>query len=363
MPFTPFHIGAALIVKPGLKRNFSVITFGMAQVAMDIEPGVGMLTGADVLHGTTHTIVGALIIACLVMLVAPSVCNFLRHRWNREVIHYKQSWLVESEALSNSAVISGAFFGTLSHVALDSLIHHDMHPLMPFSKANPLLGLITHDGVYQLCAIAGVLGVVVWLAMKWAGRSQQVGDISAVPAPLVIDVQQGFWALWVQELRTTWLWVFFLSVVPSFLYGTGFFSTAVLAVAVLVVAPYLAIRQLIGKGSGIKGLRRWVVLVVVPALTLVYVFHVDKQTPDNSKAITAAIESFRVETGRYPDTLESLTPKHLANIPDVKFSLIQPQITYRVTDGRPYLAIPSARGDGFAKYEYDFVSKTWKHNS
>jgi len=165
-------MGAAIIVKPGFNRNFSIITFGMAQVAMDIEPGIGMLTGADVLHGPTHTIVGALVIACLVMLIAPNVCNFLQNRWNKEAIHYKQPWLVQSGALPKSAVVSGAFFGTLSHVALDSLMHHDMHPLLPFSKANPLLGLIAHDEVYQLCAIAGVLGAVIWLVMKWVGRSR-----------------------------------------------------------------------------------------------------------------------------------------------------------------------------------------------
>ena len=39
-------MGAALIAKPGLNRHFSVITFGLAQVAMDIEPGVGMLTAS-----------------------------------------------------------------------------------------------------------------------------------------------------------------------------------------------------------------------------------------------------------------------------------------------------------------------------
>ena len=354
-------MGAALIIKPGLNRNFSVITFGIAQIAMDIEPGIGMLTGADVLHGPTHTILGALVIAYLVMLIAPSVCNYLQNRWNKEVIHYKQPWLVQSAALPKSAVISGAFFGTLSHVALDSLMHHDMHPLMPFSKANPLLGLVSHDAVYQLCVIAGVLGAVVWLAVKWVGRSQQVGVISASPKPLVIDIQQGFWVLWVQELRITWLWVFFLSVVPSFLYGTGFFSAAVLVVTVLLAAPFLAIRQLMGKGSGAISLRRLAVMVVVPALTLVYVFHVDTQIPDNSKPITAAIESFRVENGHYPDTLEALVPKRIAKITDVRFSLIQPQITYRVTDGKPYLAIPSAKGDAFAKYEYDFESKSWKH--
>lgn len=170
MPFTPFHMGAALIVKPGLNRTFSVITFGLAQVAMDIEPGIGMLTGADVLHGPTHTILGALVIAYLVMLIAPSVCNYLLRRWNKEVTHHKLAWLVQPETPSKTAVAVGAFFGTLSHVALDSLMHHDIRPLSPFSDANPLTGFVSHDGVYQLCAIAGAIGSVVWLATLWFDR-------------------------------------------------------------------------------------------------------------------------------------------------------------------------------------------------
>ena len=51
MPFTPFHMGAGLALKAMAGRHFSVLTFGMAQVAMDIEPLVGMLRGAAVLHG------------------------------------------------------------------------------------------------------------------------------------------------------------------------------------------------------------------------------------------------------------------------------------------------------------------------
>ncbi len=172
MPFTPFHMGAALIVKPALNRHFSVITFGIAQVAMDIEPGVGMLTGAEVLHGPSHTIVGALISALLVMLFAPCICNFLLRRWNREVEHYKLHWLEEALPVSKMAVIAGALIGTFSHVLLDSFMHHDIKPLSPFSEANPLMGLMTHDGVYQFCTIAGVLGAVAWLGIKWKNRDQ-----------------------------------------------------------------------------------------------------------------------------------------------------------------------------------------------
>jgi membrane-bound metal-dependent hydrolase YbcI (DUF457 family) len=170
LPFTPFHMGAALIVKPALHRRFSIITFSIAQVAMDIEPGFRMWANADVLHGPTHSILGALIMAFIVMLIAPSICNYLLTKWNKEVIYYKQPWLVHSEPVSKSAVAIGAFFGTLSHVVLDSLMHHDIHPLSPFSKANPLMDLITSDGVYQGCMIMGVLGIVGWLTTQGAGR-------------------------------------------------------------------------------------------------------------------------------------------------------------------------------------------------
>lgn len=139
-------MGAAFIAKPGLNRNFSVITFGLAQVAMDIEPGVGMLTGSDVLHGPTHTIFGALAIAYLVTLIAPSVCNFLLKKWNKEVTHYRLYWLAQPQATGKTAITVGAFFGTLSHVLLDGLMHHDIHPLLPFSKTNSLMGLVSHDG-------------------------------------------------------------------------------------------------------------------------------------------------------------------------------------------------------------------------
>ncbi|MEA1606019.1 DUF4184 family protein [Pseudomonas spirodelae] len=170
MPFTPFHLGAALVVKPGLSKHFSLITFGIAQIAMDIEPGIGMLTGAEVLHGPSHTFVASLAIALLVMLVAPGICNFLVRHWNKEVTHYRMPWLVEAFPVSRAAVIAGAFFGTFSHVFLDSLMHYDIRPFSPFSDANPLFGLITHDGVYQFCAIAGLLGGITWLAMKSINR-------------------------------------------------------------------------------------------------------------------------------------------------------------------------------------------------
>ncbi|MGR9013877.1 MAG: DUF4184 family protein [Gammaproteobacteria bacterium] len=80
MPFTPFHMGAALIVKPAAQRHFSVIAFGVAQIAMDIEPLIGMLKNSENLHGHTHTFIGALVIGLLVALVTAYICRPILRR-------------------------------------------------------------------------------------------------------------------------------------------------------------------------------------------------------------------------------------------------------------------------------------------
>ncbi|MCB1770876.1 MAG: hypothetical protein KDJ31_14465 [Candidatus Competibacteraceae bacterium] len=42
MPFTPLHRGPGLAIKALAGRRFSLLTFGIAQVAMDIEPLIGL---------------------------------------------------------------------------------------------------------------------------------------------------------------------------------------------------------------------------------------------------------------------------------------------------------------------------------
>lgn len=171
MPFTPFHMGAALISKPLCNSHLSLITFGTAQIIMDLEPGIGMLTGAEVLHGSTHTILGAIGIAIFVAIISPPICSAFLRKLNKELKHYQLHWLIQSEQLRKRDVIFSAFFGTLSHVALDSLLHADIRPLAPFSQVNPLFGLVSHDGVYQLCTMAGVVGFFVWMFLIWSRKN------------------------------------------------------------------------------------------------------------------------------------------------------------------------------------------------
>lgn len=176
MPFTPFHMGAAMLVKPGAGSRFSVIAFALAQVIIDIEPGIEMARGSDVLHGPSHTIFGAILIAAAVAAISPWLASRIVRRWNQEVRHHKLDWLTESEQVGRTAVIAGAFFGTLSHLVLDSMMHHDIHPLAPFSNANPLIGLVSHDGVYQMCVVIGVIGTAAWFVLKWLRRDEAVAQ-------------------------------------------------------------------------------------------------------------------------------------------------------------------------------------------
>lgn len=174
VPFTPFHMGPALALKAVSGRYFSVLAFGIAQVAMDIEPLVGMVRNADVLHGWSHTYVGATFIGILVALVAPPLCRLISARWNSELEHHDVGWLGSPENVGWVPVSTGVFVGTYSHVALDSIMHADISPLSPWSESNRLLGVISIGELHTVCVAAGVFGVAVWITLGlWVKRQRR----------------------------------------------------------------------------------------------------------------------------------------------------------------------------------------------
>ena len=359
MPFTPFHMGAVLIVKPRLEHRISLIAFGLAQIAMDVEPGVRMLFGwDDVLHGPSHSFLGALLIALLVLPIVPRVADPILRRWNKEVAAYGQAWLIQPDAVSRRAAIAGALFGTLSHVVLDSLMHHDMKPLFPFSSQNLLLGLVSHDAVYQLCAVAACWGATSWLiTQRRGGRSSPGGNAVIDPSPK----DASYWESWGWELRTTWLGLLLVAALPTALWGTVIFAYAALAVVMLFSLNQVMLGAFTRKGSTRRAWREAAVGTLVCLMVLTFAASIDKKIPSNAAPIVAAIESFHAKEGQFPETLNELEPRYLAQIPKVRGTIEQPKIAYRLTNGKPHLSIPSTMGDAFAAHEYDFDAKTWVH--
>lgn len=59
IPFTPLHMGPGILPKALLPSRFSLMVFGWAQLVMNLQPLLALLTGRGGLHGFTHTWIGA----------------------------------------------------------------------------------------------------------------------------------------------------------------------------------------------------------------------------------------------------------------------------------------------------------------
>ncbi|MGZ0079993.1 DUF4184 family protein [Methylomonas sp. YC3] len=172
MPFTPFHMGPGTAIKAVFGKYFSLTVFGFAQVMMDIEPLVRMVRGDMILHGATHTYLGAICIGGFSALVGKPICVFLLRFWNAGLGSKTLRWLRIRTDIAWIPAITGAFIGTFSHVFLDSMMHADMQPFAPFSSNNGLLGFLPLGFLHVLCVFFGVFGVftifLVWAWRKWS---------------------------------------------------------------------------------------------------------------------------------------------------------------------------------------------------
>lgn len=158
MPFTPVHMGPGLLVKAVLQGSFSLMVFGWAQVVMDIQPLVVILTGEGHLHGFSHTYLGATLLG----MAAAATGKYLSELGLGilGIPGYEQvniGWRI---------VFLSAFIGTYSHVAIDSIMHGDMAPYYPISAKNHLLGVTTVEMLHKLCFYSGVLGAVLYFAVS-----------------------------------------------------------------------------------------------------------------------------------------------------------------------------------------------------
>lgn len=150
MPFTPFHLGPGALLKAGGGERFSFTIFAGSQVLTDIEPLVHMLRGDAVLHGPTHSLLGATVIGLFSAVIGRPVGHWLLRQ--QTVTHAPISWGV--------ALLSG-LIGTWSHVGLDAIMHADLQPLWPFATGNALLGAVSVAALRWLCVLSGAVGGAV----------------------------------------------------------------------------------------------------------------------------------------------------------------------------------------------------------
>lgn len=163
MPVTPFHFGPALVLEGAGPRWFSLSAFAATQVIIDMESVTNILLNRYPVHTHFHTVAGASLIALAVIVVGKRPLTWAK----RKVAALLR---VPTTPISWTALIAGALFGGLSHIALDAVMHADMTPLAPWRLDNPLLGAVSLATLHLLCVITGIVGLLL-IAARRARRS------------------------------------------------------------------------------------------------------------------------------------------------------------------------------------------------
>ncbi len=163
MPFTPLHLGPATVVKAVVKEKFSLTVFGLAQLLMDIQPLAAML-GADIeLHGLSHTYVGATLIGLISGLAGRPFRRKLWHYLGFQIQFPGQRIIRLNPNISWPIIMISAFFGTYSHVFLDSFMHADLTPYYPLAIENTWVHIFSIEQLYAFCFWSGLIGSGVYI--------------------------------------------------------------------------------------------------------------------------------------------------------------------------------------------------------
>lgn len=169
MPFTPLHMGAGMAAKAAAPRHFSLVVFGLTQVALDLEVLWHMVRWDLPLHRFWHTLFGATLLAVGFTLAGKPVSEAIKRIWNRIATRCRDANLSVAVPTTWTAAATGAWFGAWSHLLLDSLYHPDIEPLAPWSQTNPLRGRLTPGTVDLGCLILGIVGLA-WFLWRKRGR-------------------------------------------------------------------------------------------------------------------------------------------------------------------------------------------------
>lgn len=184
MPVTPFHLGAALPLKPFAGARFSLSVFVLTQVGIDLESGYNLLLDRWPVHARLHTLPGALGVAVVAVLAGPPVLSRL-HRWLAAGLRSEPrvpAWIVaELTDVTWPGALTGALFGAVSHVVLDGMMHPEMKPLWPAAPGNPLYiaGTASFLLIHLGCAISGAVGLLLWARRRAATTRSPGGPLRA----------------------------------------------------------------------------------------------------------------------------------------------------------------------------------------
>jgi hypothetical protein len=156
MPFTPFHLGPALLLGLIFFSYLDFPTFIVANVIVDVEPFIIIALGLDLpLHGFLHSFLGGTIVSFLLAFSMIRIGKLLMPITRLFHLEQKQSII---------NIFSAALSGVYLHIVLDSRLYKDIKPFYPL-VVNPLFSgkMFAVFDVYSLCVISALVGIALYL--------------------------------------------------------------------------------------------------------------------------------------------------------------------------------------------------------
>ncbi len=145
MPFTPFHLGIALLIGIIFYKYLDMISILIGSVILDIWPFLVLILGLPyTFHGFSHSFLIA-ILASLILAIA-------RFSFNK-FINLKRSF---------SIIFFSFLIGTFSHVLLDAPLYSDMVPFWPL-VFNPFYGLYNYSSAVWFSIVCFLVAFILIL--------------------------------------------------------------------------------------------------------------------------------------------------------------------------------------------------------
>ncbi len=158
MPFTPYHLGPALLIY-AIAIVLDPIALFLGVLLPDFEPAAYLLLGIGPGHGFFHSLLGALFLSVTAYLVARVVWTGV------ELSRFAPSFTVPTQLFS----VAGALIGTLSHVILDASTNTSKSVLF-WPSLYYFSGPVPIAVAYVFCIICFFAAAAVFVVRGYHGR-------------------------------------------------------------------------------------------------------------------------------------------------------------------------------------------------
>jgi len=184
MPFTPYHVGPALLIAFILYPFLDVPTFVIANIVLDVEPLLVILFDLpQPLHGPFHSLTLSIPVALLLGVLV----HGFRRITGPIVVDRRLPQDPTFRDLIKTSVI-----GVWIHVVLDAFLYPELKLLYPLSW-NPLLGLVPPTIVTTFCVASFLASFPVYILRVLLIRRREGGlamEIEEPPMAHPVDAAQ-----------------------------------------------------------------------------------------------------------------------------------------------------------------------------